>query len=130
MTISDTEPEAERILSKLLRQVPVWRKMQMLGDLNRTAKQLALEGLRDKYPNAADSELQRHLADLLLGPELAHEAYGPHPSQAQVKLKLKKMNDPVFVTLYLEDSAQTMQIADLLERSFDESQMFPPVIDS
>jgi hypothetical protein len=52
----------------------------MLGDLNRTANQLALEGLRDKYPDAADSELKRYLADLLLGPELAQKAYGPYLS--------------------------------------------------
>lgn len=79
MTITDTHPEADRILIELLRQAPVWRKLQMLGDLNRTANHLALEGLRDKYPDATDSDLKRHLADLLLGPELAQEAYGPHP---------------------------------------------------
>jgi hypothetical protein len=89
MTISDTQPEAERVLTMLLRQAPVWRKLQMLGALNRTAIHLAREGLRDKYPNASESELQRHLADLLLGPELAQRAYGPKLSQAQVKLKPK-----------------------------------------
>jgi hypothetical protein len=63
----------------LLRQAPVWRKMQLLGELNRTANQLALEGLRDLFPNASDPELRRHLADLKLGPELAQKAYGPQP---------------------------------------------------
>ena len=84
MTVTDTHPEAELILTGLLREAPVWRKLQMLGDLNRTANQLALEGLRDNYPDAADSELKRYLADLLLGPELAQKAYGPLPSQSQV----------------------------------------------
>ena len=79
MTVTDTHPEAELILTELLREAPVWRKLQMLGDLNQTANYLALEGLRDKYPNATDSELRRHLADLLLGPELAQKAYGPYP---------------------------------------------------
>ncbi len=60
--------------------------MQMLESLNRTAIQLALEGLRDKYPLAAESELHRHLADLLLGPDLAKKVYGPHPSQSQGNL--------------------------------------------
>jgi hypothetical protein len=84
VTLTDTHPEAERILIRLLREVPVWRKLQMMGDLNRTANQLALEGLRDKYPQATDSELKRHLADLLLGPELAQKAYGSHPSQQRL----------------------------------------------
>ncbi|NCF66071.1 MAG: hypothetical protein GWP61_08850 [Chloroflexi bacterium] len=82
MTITDTHPEAERVLTMLLRQAPVWRKLQMLGELNHTANQLALEGLRDIYPQATEAELQRHLADLLLGPELAEKAYGPQPSQS------------------------------------------------
>lgn len=77
MTISDTHPEAERVLIQLLRQAPVWRKMQMLGDLNQTARQLALAGLRERFPEASESELQRRLADLLLGSELAKQAYGP-----------------------------------------------------
>ena len=78
MTITDTHPEAELILTRLLRKALVWRKLQVLGDLDRTANHLALEGLRDKYPDATDSELKRHLADLLLGPELALKAYGPY----------------------------------------------------
>jgi hypothetical protein len=78
VAISDTHPEAERIVVELLRQAPVWRKMQMLGHLNQTARQLALEGLRDLYPKATETELRRHLADLLLGPELAEKAYGPN----------------------------------------------------
>ena len=81
MTITDTHPEAERILIDLLRQAPVWRKLQMLESLNRTASHLALEGLREKYSLAAESELRRHLADLLLGPDLAKKVYGPKPSQ-------------------------------------------------
>lgn len=80
MTKTDTHPDAERVLTLLLRQAPVWRKMQMLGELNRTAKDLALGGLRDKFPEASESELKRHLADLLIGPELAEKVYGPSPS--------------------------------------------------
>jgi len=78
VAITDTHPETERILTGLLRQLPAWRKLQMMAELNQTANQLAMEGLREKYPHASESELQRHLADLLLGPELALKAYGPH----------------------------------------------------
>ena len=77
MTYSDTHPAADEILNRLLRQAPVWRKMEMLADLNRTARQLAMEGLREKFPEASEPVLRRHLADLLLGPELAESVYGP-----------------------------------------------------
>ncbi|KAA3659829.1 MAG: hypothetical protein DWQ04_21130 [Chloroflexi bacterium] len=77
MTYSDTHPAAEKVLNQLLRQAPVWRKLQMLADLNRTAHQLAMEGLREKFPEASETDIRRHLADLLLGPELAEKVYGP-----------------------------------------------------
>ena len=78
MSLTDTDPETDRVLTELLRKAPVWRKMEMLAELNRTANQLALEGLRDRFPNATEAELKRNLADLLLGTELAEKAYGPN----------------------------------------------------
>lgn len=89
MTLSDTHPDAERLLNELLRQTPVWRKLELMADLNRTAKQLALAGLRDKYPDATNSELHRHLADLLIGPELAERVYGPSLSMTDGKHRAK-----------------------------------------
>jgi hypothetical protein len=38
---------------------------------------LAIAGLRSRYPEAPPEELQRRLADLLLGASLAELAYGP-----------------------------------------------------
>ena len=75
--ISDTHPETEKVLIQLLQQVPVWRKLEMMGELNRTARALALEGLRERYSTATEPELRRRLADILLGPELAQQVYGP-----------------------------------------------------
>ncbi|MBE7528606.1 MAG: hypothetical protein HS099_02595 [Ardenticatenaceae bacterium] len=75
--ISDTHPETERVLVQLLQQTPVWRKLEMMGELNRAAHSLALEGLRERYPAATEAELRRRLADLLLGSELARQVYGP-----------------------------------------------------
>ena len=73
----DTRPEAETVLIDLLRQAPAWRKLYMVGQINKTVRELALSGLRLRYPQAAPEELRRRLADLLLGPELARKAYGP-----------------------------------------------------
>ena len=79
---ADTTPEAEAILFKLWRETPGWRKFELLDGLNRTAKQLALAGLRQRYPNASKEELRRRLATLILGEELAAQVYdsAPNPS--------------------------------------------------
>jgi hypothetical protein len=74
---SDTTPAAEQVLVELLRQAPVWRKMEMLAQLNAAAHGIALAGLRRRYPQAGEAEMRRRLADLLLGPELAAKVYGP-----------------------------------------------------
>lgn len=79
---SDTEPEAEQVLIDLLRRASVSRKLEMLGQMNATARQLALQGLRARHPGATEAQLQRYLADLLLGSELAARAYGSLPSEA------------------------------------------------
>lgn len=78
MTIlfSDTSPEIEEMIIQKLRQMPPWRKMEMLAELNRSARTLTLAGLRQRYPDSTEQELFRHLADLWLGPELADKVYG------------------------------------------------------
>ena len=78
MSYSDTSPETKAILNDLLRQAPVWRKMRALGQLNAMAKALALNDLRDRHPRATEAELQRLLADRILGKELAAVVYGPY----------------------------------------------------
>ena len=74
--LNDTMPEAEAVLIALLRQAPAWRKFKMVGDLNATVKQFALAGIRQRHPHASEQEVRRHLADILLGDELAAAVYG------------------------------------------------------
>jgi hypothetical protein len=76
---SDTSRAAERMLFDLARQAPAWRKVEIMGEMYRTVCELALSGLRDRYPHSPPSELRRRLADILLGTELALRAYGPFP---------------------------------------------------
>ena len=73
----DTAPQAERVLIELLRAVSPRRKLGMLLSANRTSRLLAMTGLRERHPNDSPAKLQRRLADLWLGPELAGKAYGP-----------------------------------------------------
>ena len=73
---SDTRPEIEDLQARLLRQVPPWRKLEMMNQLIVAARQLAWQGLRTRFPLADDAELRRHYADLVLGEELARKVYG------------------------------------------------------
>jgi len=75
----DTHPDAERVLIQLLREASPPRKLAMMLEANRTARVLALTGLRERHPNDSPSRLRRRLADLWLGPDLAAKAYGPLP---------------------------------------------------
>jgi hypothetical protein len=50
--------------------------MNMLAQLNASARRLALAGLRAQYPQAGEAELRLKLADLLFGEELRRKAYG------------------------------------------------------
>ena len=79
--LSDTSPEAERVLIELMRQTPVWRRLEIVGEMNATVRLLILSGLRQRHPGATPDELRRRMADILLGPELAARAYGPLPSE-------------------------------------------------
>jgi hypothetical protein len=74
---SDTTPEAERVLIELMRDAPASQKLAMVGEMYLTVRALAMSGLKRRYPNAAQSDLRRRLADILLGPELAERVYGP-----------------------------------------------------
>ncbi len=73
---SDTQPESEALQIQLLRQAPPWRKLEMMAQLNASARQLADQGLRQRFPLAGESELRRRLAGLVLGEELASKVYG------------------------------------------------------
>ena len=73
---SDTHPKMEALQIQFWRQASPTRKMQMLAQLNASARTLALTGLRARYPQASEIELRRRLAGLILGEELARKVYG------------------------------------------------------
>jgi hypothetical protein len=72
----DTTPEAEAVLFKLWRDTPGWRKLEMMEGLNHTARQLAVMGLRQRFPDADTEELRRRLASIILGEDMAANVYG------------------------------------------------------
>jgi hypothetical protein len=74
---SDTHPDIERLQIERLRQMPGWRKIELMAEMSQAVRMLALAGLRQRYPADTPAERRRRLADLVLGPELAARAYGP-----------------------------------------------------
>ena len=73
---TDTDPQVEELQIKLLREVPVWRKFEMFVELNDSARLLAISGLRQRFPDADQSELHYRLATLLYGEEFASKSLG------------------------------------------------------
>lgn len=76
----DTHPKMEALQIELWRSASPARKMQMLAQLNKSARLLALTGLRSQYTQAGETELRRRLAGLLLGEEIACKVYGELPN--------------------------------------------------
>lgn len=68
----DTSPDAEEFIIVVIGRTPPCRKMQMIMEMIETTRRLAEAGLRQRYPDAGNTGLRRRLADLVLGPELAH----------------------------------------------------------
>lgn len=75
--LSDTHPDIAEMKIQLLRKLSPAQKLAMVGQLNQTVRILVLAGLKSRYPDDPPEKLKRRLADLILGAELAHKAYGP-----------------------------------------------------
>lgn len=73
----DTTPEAEEVQLEIYRRMSGRRKLELMLEANRRAREQALAGLRLRHPDAGPEELFRRLMDLTLGEELATEAFGP-----------------------------------------------------
>lgn len=73
----DTTPDAEAVQLDVFRRMTPRRKLQLMEDANRNAREMALAGLRLRHPDAGEEALFRRLMDLTLGEELAERAFGP-----------------------------------------------------
>ena len=73
----DTSAEAERVLLAIYRGMPIWRKIELVEDANRTARHLAMVGLQSRHHGESVAKLRRRLLGLVLGEETARKVYGP-----------------------------------------------------
>lgn len=72
---SDTHPKIEALQIELIRHMPAWKKIAIVDGLNETVKTLAISGIKQRHPNATPEQVQRMLAELMLGVELARKVY-------------------------------------------------------
>lgn len=72
----DTSLEMQAVRNRQLREMPPWRKLELLSELIAGARLLAEAGLRSRHLDAGEAEIKRRLAALLLGEETARRVYG------------------------------------------------------
>lgn len=74
---ADTSADAERVLLAIYRRMPAWRKVELVEDANRTARQLAMVGLQSRHRGESLTKLRRRLLGIVLGGDTAQRLYGP-----------------------------------------------------
>jgi hypothetical protein len=74
--LSDTHPKIEAMLVERMRDLPVHRKLAMMGDLHETMLVMARQGIARQYPDSSEDEKRYILAVRLLGDTLARKVYG------------------------------------------------------
>jgi len=70
---SDTHEKIEQMQIEIIRRMPSWRKFALVDNLNETVKAFAMSGIRQSHPEASAEQVQRLLAERMLGSELAHK---------------------------------------------------------
>jgi dsRNA-specific ribonuclease len=73
----DTDRSAERAQIAILKSLPAWKKLELLGDACRTTRAVVIAGLRSRFPDVSDAALHRMLMDLMVGEETAERIWGP-----------------------------------------------------
>lgn len=71
----DTSPDIERLQIEGWRAMSPSEKAALVAGLTRAAYEMALPGVRHRYPDATPREQFLRLAVLLLGEELARKAF-------------------------------------------------------
>jgi hypothetical protein len=71
----DTTPEAEAVQLAALREMPPWRKLQLVEESCRAAIAMTEAGIRARHPEASEDEVRHRLRVAILGESLAEAAY-------------------------------------------------------
>jgi hypothetical protein len=79
MELTDTNPESNKIVNRLYRQMPEGEKLLRVFSAFQTGRALAMAGLAMRYPQATEDQLQWLWKRQYLGDKLFTEVYGKHP---------------------------------------------------
>jgi len=63
------------------RKMPAWRKLQIVSQANRFARQLILMDIRSRYPNADEEECRMRMASRWIPRDLMIRAFGWDPEE-------------------------------------------------
>jgi hypothetical protein len=78
---ADTDEAAERKLIELARQMPDEKKLRLVFSQVETGRQLAMAGLKNRYPQASPEELKKRYAALVLDRETVIKIYAWDPKK-------------------------------------------------
>lgn len=73
----DTSADAWRKMIEIYRSMTPQRKLELVEDANRSARQLAWAGINQRHPDESLERRRRRLLGLVLGEDLATRVYGP-----------------------------------------------------
>jgi hypothetical protein len=79
--LSDTSPEAEKVLIELYRQAPAWKKLRQVSQLTRMVQELALSDIRRRHPLADEREQKLRLASRWLSSQTMRRVFAWDPEQ-------------------------------------------------
>jgi len=77
--LTDTSPEAARILNEGYRRMTPTQKLRRVESLNRTLVRLAASRIRAQYGDVPEEEMRLRLASLRLGRETMIRMFGWDP---------------------------------------------------
>jgi len=81
--VQDTSPRAEARYYELLRAATPERRLGTAVALTRATRELALAGIRARFPSADEAELRIRLTVRLYGLEVARRLFGTVPADAR-----------------------------------------------
>jgi DNA-binding HxlR family transcriptional regulator len=81
--VQDTSPAGKTRYYELLRRLPADRRMQAMLRLSRAVRELALAGIRERYPTATEPELRVRLTVRLYGRDVAQRLFESVPADAR-----------------------------------------------
>lgn len=79
MGVSDTSPEAARLLNDGYRRMSPTEKLQRVASLNRTLVKLSAARIKAQYGPISDEEMRLRLAALRLGRDMMIKLFGWDP---------------------------------------------------